>query len=51
MIVAKKKQTGEALAKSYGVIFIPKTFLIDSQGCIYRKNIRPAELKTFLIDQ
>lgn len=31
--------------------YIPKTFLVDSQGCIYRKNIHPDELKTFLVDR
>ena len=35
----------------YGVSAIPKGFLVDSQGCIYKKNIRPAALKEFLVDR
>ena len=35
----------------YGVSAIPKGFLVDSQGCIYKKNIRPAALKKFLVDR
>ena len=35
----------------YGVDGIPKGFLVDSQGCIYKKNIRPAALKEFLVDR
>ena len=47
----KDADNGSPVAKSFGVNFIPKTFLIDSQGCIYRKNIHPSELKTFLVDR
>lgn len=47
----KDADNGSPVSKSYGVNFIPKTFLIDSQGCIYRKNIHPTELKTFLVDR
>lgn len=39
------------VAVSYGVNAIPKGFLVDSQGCIYKKNIRPAALKEFLVDR
>lgn len=35
----------------YGVNAIPKGFLVDSQGCIYKKDIRPAALKEFLVDR
>ena len=35
----------------YGVNAIPKGFLVDSKGCIYKKNIRPAALKDFLVDR
>lgn len=35
----------------YGVNAIPKGFLVDSQGCIFKKNIRPAALKEFLVDR
>ncbi len=35
----------------YGVNAIPKGFLVDSKGCIYKKNIRPAALKEFLVDR
>lgn len=47
----KDADNGSPVSKSYGVNFIPKTFLVDSQGCIYRKNIHPNELKTFLVDR
>ena len=36
---------------SYGVNAIPKGFLVDSQGCIYEKSIRPRALKEFLVDR
>ena len=39
------------VAVSYGVNAIPKGFLVDSKGCIYEKNIRPAALKEFLVDR
>ena len=39
------------VAVSYGVNAIPKGFLVDSQGCIYEKNIRPRALKEFLVDR
>ena len=35
----------------YGVGWIPKGYLVDSQGCVYEKDIRPAELKEFLVDR
>lgn len=35
----------------YGVGWIPKGYLVDSQGCIYEKDIRPAALKEFLVDR
>ena len=47
----KDTDNGSPVAKSYGVNFIPKTYLIDSQGCIYRKDIHPDELKKFLVDR
>ena len=47
----KDADNGSPVAKSYGVNYIPTTFLVDSQGCIYRKNIDPNELKSFLIDR
>ena len=39
------------ISTMYGVNAIPKGFLVDSQGCIYKKNIRPAALKEFLVDR
>ncbi len=39
------------VATMYGVNSIPTGFLVDSQGCIYKKNIRPAALKEFLVDR
>ena len=47
----KDTDNGSPVATSLGATSIPKTFLIDSQGCIYRKDILPAELKAFLIDR
>ena len=38
-----------ATAVSYGVSAIPKGYLLDSQGCILKKNLRPAALKEALI--
>ena len=35
----------------YGVGRIPKGYLVDSQGCVYEKDIRPAALKEFLVDR
>lgn len=35
----------------YGVNGIPRGFLVDSEGCIYKKNIRPRALKEFLVDR
>lgn len=32
----------------YGITHLPKSFLVDSQGCIYEKDIRPAALEEFL---
>ncbi|MYD46373.1 MAG: TlpA family protein disulfide reductase [Gammaproteobacteria bacterium] len=39
------------VAVSYGVSAIPAGFLVDSEGCIYKKNVRPAALKEFLVDR
>lgn len=47
----KDADNGSPVAVSYGINFIPSTFLIDSQGCIYRKNIHTRELKDFLVDR
>ena len=47
----KDAENGSPVSKSYGVNFIPTTFLVDSQGCIYRKNIHSNELKSFLVDR
>ena len=47
----KDTDNDSPVTKSLGATSIPKTFLIDSQGCIYRKDILPAELKTFLVDR
>lgn len=47
----KEADNGSPVSKSYGINFIPSTFLIDSQGCIYRKNIHTSELKDFLVDR
>lgn len=35
----------------YGVGWIPKGYLVDSRGCIYEKDIRPAALQEFLVDR
>lgn len=33
---------------SYGVQGVPKSYLVDSNGCIVKKEIRPEQLKAFL---
>ncbi|MCY4142711.1 MAG: redoxin domain-containing protein [Gammaproteobacteria bacterium] len=38
-----------ATAVSYGVSAIPKGYLLDSEGCILKKNLRPASLREALI--
>ncbi len=37
-----------ATATSYGVLSIPKGFLLDSKGCILKKSVRPWRLKEVL---
>lgn len=32
----------------FGLTHLPKNFLVDSQGCLHRKDIRPSELKEIL---
>lgn len=36
-------------ASTYGVLAIPKGYLIDSEGCILEKNIRPSRLEQVLV--
>lgn len=38
-----------ATARSYGVLGIPKGYLLDWQGCILARNVRPAMLKEALV--
>ena len=38
-----------ATATTYGVLTIPKGYLLDSQGCILDRNVRPAMLKEALV--
>ena len=38
-----------ATATTYGVLAIPKGYLLDSNGCILEKNIRPARLEEVLV--
>ncbi|MCY3540467.1 MAG: TlpA disulfide reductase family protein [Gammaproteobacteria bacterium] len=45
------KDWGGPVAVSYGVSAIPAGFLVDSEGCIYKKDVRPAALKEFLVDR
>lgn len=40
-----------ATATMYGVLAIPKGYLLDSKGCILEKNIRPARLEEVLVAQ
>ena len=37
------------IARAYGVSFIPKSYLIDSQGQIIHKDLSTDQLKTFLV--
>ncbi len=39
------------VATSFGVMGIPMGYLVDSQGCIYKKHVRPAALKEFLVNR
>lgn len=39
------------IGTKYGVGWIPKGYLVDSKGCIYEKDIRPAALKEFLVNR
>ncbi|MXZ54980.1 MAG: AhpC/TSA family protein [Gammaproteobacteria bacterium] len=39
------------VATSYGVMGIPMGYLVDSEGCIYKKHVRPAALKEFLVNR
>lgn len=39
------------IASAYGVAFIPKKFLLDSHGCILKKDPEVAELREFLNSQ
>ncbi|MCY3627592.1 MAG: TlpA disulfide reductase family protein [Gammaproteobacteria bacterium] len=42
-------EAGEGLvANSYGVISIPKSFLVDQHGCINHRNLSPEDLETVL---
>lgn len=42
-------ERGEGLvANSYGVISIPKSFLVDQQGCINHRDLSPEDLETVL---
>ena len=36
---------------SYGVRFIPKAYLVDSEGCIVQKDLAPEVLKEVLVQQ
>lgn len=38
-----------ATATTYGVLAIPKGFLLDSKGCILEKSVRPARLEEALV--
>ena len=38
-----------ATATTYGVLAIPKGFLLDSKGCILEKRVRPAQLEEALV--
>ncbi len=38
-----------ATATSYGVLAIPKGYLLDSKGCILEKDLRPRRLKEVLV--
>ena len=40
---------GGATATTYGVLTIPKGFLLDSKGCILEKGVRPTQLEEALV--
>ncbi len=37
------------VAASYGVQFIPKGYLLDQEGCVIQKDLRPEKLKEVLV--
>ena len=37
--------------RTFGVQFIPKTYLLDSEGCIVQKDLETSQLKTVLTDR
>lgn len=37
--------------RKFGVQFIPKTYLLDSEGCIVQKDLETSQLKTVLTDR
>ena len=45
------KNLNGATAVDYGVSFLPTNYLIDSNKQIVRKNIKPSDLKTVLLDR
>ena len=49
MNLGKLKYWYDPVAVNYGANAIPKGYLVDSQGCIYEKNIRPWDPKDFLV--
>lgn len=46
--VGEMKGYDGAAAIDYGVTFLPKTYLIDSKGCILQKDIEPEQLEEFV---
>ena len=49
--VGELKDWEGPVAVSYGVGFIPKAFLVDPNGCVLKKNVRPDMLEEALVQQ
>ncbi|MCY3884904.1 MAG: TlpA disulfide reductase family protein [Gammaproteobacteria bacterium] len=47
--VGELKDWEGPVAVSYGVGFIPKAFLVDENGCVLKKNVRPDMLEESLV--
>lgn len=49
--VGELKDWEGPVAVSYGVGFIPKAFLVDPNGCVLKKNVRPDMLEEALVQR
>ncbi|MXZ44344.1 MAG: AhpC/TSA family protein [Gammaproteobacteria bacterium] len=45
-----KQDTDRSVARTYGVEYIPKNYLLDTNGCIVKKDVSSAQLERILAD-